>query len=111
MVTVVEQQLPLHLLNPPARCGVRPAAAYGRLTGVDEAKRIPLVGCQQMLFAQLAYLVGDQMVNRMVAHFAKPVFGVGEVAFAAMHDAVPVASRGGGNALTNRVRLVEEIVP
>jgi len=47
----------------------------------------------------------------MPADAAKPVFRVGVIRFAAMHDPVQKTAVGAGDVLRDRVRLIQMIVP
>lgn len=46
----------------------------------------------------------------MLAHAAEPILGVREIAFAAVHDAVPEAAGRGVDALADGVRLIKKIM-
>ena len=92
---MVEELFPFYLLELPTMLLVGTAVLQGSLAGVDELERIPIAQLRE---------------NRVLAHLAEPILGIGKIALAAVHDAVPETPLGRGNALGNRMRLVKKIV-
>src|SRR3954462_8945380 len=83
-VAAIEKNLPFGLLDIEAKLSSLGFFADGRLAFVNERKRVP--------FALEHF--GEDVKNGMLADAPIPIFGIREVAFAAMHDRVPVAAFG-----------------
>src|SRR5262245_12436267 len=96
-ITVVEQQLPLHLLNIEAQIQVLRTAAHNRLGHVDKGERIPHAFGRQLLprpriaadRRQLAGPLAQILKHRKPANMPEPILGVRIIALAPMQDAVP----------------------
>src|SRR5690606_5420065 len=78
----------------------------GGIPGARRAKR----HARTCVLGERACAAAERLVDRMGARAAEPVFGVRIVAFAPVHDAVPVAALATAPALTDPVRRVEEAV-
>src|SRR5690606_317642 len=114
-VTVVEQELPLAPLNLPAQIAGATLARAGCRAQVDEGRGIPGARCAERdprtcVLGERRRAPAQRLVDRVGAGAAEPVLGVRIVAFAPVHDAVPVAALATAQGLTDPVRRVEEAV-
>ena len=112
-IAVVEQKFPFALLDLAAEQFRRPIAFHGSLAHVGKDPGIPrgLSNSPTFRVGRQASRFGTKhFENWMLAHAIEPVLGISEIAFPAMHDAVPVASTSRVDVLTDPVRFIQEIV-
>src|SRR5262245_40724684 len=115
--TVIEQKLPLELLNSAAEHFVGATAPIRRLAQIDEREGIPgalrfeesgrLIGRRS---GQLGGPFAQRLEDRVLADTSKPILRVTIIRLAAMHDPVPRAALHRVDILSDRVRLIDEVV-
>ena len=118
LVAMLEQQPPFDLGDLSAEFSARRTAPRHRFAQIDEAHGVPSRLLHQESSRRLAGRLAGQFVcrraesreDRVVSDSLEPVFRIGEIGLAAMHDSVPVAATGRGQSLADAVRLVEKIV-
>ena len=111
-----EEKLPFRLLESSTEL-LAGGAVRRACAGIDEGEWVPAghagghqrVGWGQLRL-QLTCLVCDVGKDVVFTHAAKPVLGIGKIAFAAVHDPMPKAARGRCDSLADRVGLFEKIV-
>ena len=115
-----KQQFPFGLGDSPQDlaflCFDRPSCRLGG-EPIDEVECVPAAQRQEFfavipgsnLLRQGLRRLEHGRVDGVLAHAPKPILGVTEIAFAAMHDSVPVATAGGLDLLADRVRSVEVV--
>ena len=77
---------------------------------VTTVPKLVLMDGKKVLNEQAGLAGPETIENWMLAHAAKPILGIGEIAFATMHDSVPIAAIGCLDRLTQRVRVIQKIV-
>jgi len=102
VVAVVEQGLPLDLLQVDTNGLVARLAFERGLASIDECERVP--------FTRVLCAMGDSRERGMLADAAEPVLRIPEIAFAAMHDSMPETAGGRVDVLADFVRIVEAVV-
>src|SRR5262249_17861193 len=75
---------------------------------VDKIKGVPTIRVEPK--AEVLGLLCQRLEDGVIPHATEPIGRIRRVGFAAVHDAVPVATGGGLNALADGVGLIEEIV-